>query len=79
MNEDILSKYNSIEKELDEIYDHMTYGKQIRSKCGWYEMTFFFFFLNLEKQRGSQNTIKKLADDKKFTDQTHCRTHQIIL
>ena len=40
---------------------------------------FFFFFLNLEKQRGSQNTIKKLADDKKFTDQTHCRTHQIIL
>ena len=79
MNEDILSKYNSIEKELDEIYDHMTYGKQIRSKCGWYEMTFFlFFFLNLEKQRGSQNTIKKLADDKKFTDQTHCRT-QIIL
>ena len=80
MNEDILSKYNSIKNELDEIYDHMTYGKQIRSKCGWYEMTFFFFFFfNLEKQRGSQNTIKKLTDDKKFTDQTHCRTHQIIL
>ena len=83
MNEDILSKYNSIKNELDEIYDHMTYGKQIRSKCGWYEMTFcfflfFFFFYNLEKQRGSQNTIKKLADDKKFADQTHCRT-QIIL
>ena len=78
MNEDILSKYNSIKNELDEIYDHMTYGKQIRSKCGWYEMTFFFFFFNLEKQRGSQNTIKKLTDDKKFTDQTR-RTHQIIL
>ena len=77
MNEDILSKYNSIKNELDEIYDHMAYGKQIRSKCDWYEMT-LFFFLNLEKQWGSQNTIKKLADDKKFTDQTHSRT-QIIL
>ena len=30
------------------------------------------FFLNLEKQRGSQNAIKKLfVDDKEITDQTH--------
>ena len=30
------------------------------------------FFLNLEKQPGSQNTIKKLiVEDKKTTDQTH--------
>ena len=30
------------------------------------------FFLNLEKQRGAQNTIKKfIVDDKKTTDQTH--------
>ena len=43
------------------------------------KLLFFFFFFNLEKQLGSQNTIKKLTDDKKFTDQTHCRTHQIIL
>ena len=29
-------------------------------------------FLNLEKQRGAQNTIKKfIVDDKETTDQTH--------
>ena len=29
-------------------------------------------FLNLEKQRGAQNTIKKLiVDDKEIIDQTH--------
>ena len=39
-----------------------------------------FFFLNLEKPRGSQNTIKKLSvDDKEITDQTYSRTHQRIL
>ena len=27
--------------------------------------------MNLEKQRGSQNTIKKLVDDKEIKDQTH--------
>ena len=34
------------------------------------------FFLNLEKQRGSQNTIKKLvADNKEITDKTHILEH----
>ena len=34
------------------------------------------FFLNLEKQQGSQNTIKKLvADDKEITDQTQILKH----
>ena len=32
--------------------------------------------MNLEKQRGSQNTIKKLiADDKEITDQTYILEH----
>ena len=46
----------------------------IRSKCDWYEHgeLSIKFFLNLEKQRGAQNTIKKLiADDKEIIDQTH--------
>ena len=35
-----------------------------------------FFFLNLEKQRGSQNTIKTLVvEDKEITDQTHFLEH----
>ena len=32
--------------------------------------------MNLEKQRGSQNTIKKLVtDDKEITEQTHILEH----
>ena len=34
------------------------------------------FFLDLEKQQGSQNTIKKLViDDKEITEQTHILEH----
>ena len=52
----------------------ITEGICFRSKCDWYEHTekSTKFFLNLEKQRGAQNIIKKLiADDKEITDQTH--------
>ena len=36
-----------------------------------------FFFFNLKKQRGSQNTIKKLViDDKEITEQTHIPEQQ---
>ena len=37
MDEDHLSKYDSVKNELDEIYDHIAEGIQIRSKCDWYE------------------------------------------
>ena len=71
---DNLSKYNNIKNELDAIYDNITEGIRIRNKCNWYELRekSTKFFLNLEKQPGSQNTIKKLiVEDKKTTDQTH--------
>ena len=57
--------------ELDEIYDHIAEGIRIRSKCDWYEHgeKSTKFFLNLEKQRGSQNAIKILfIDDKEITE-----------
>ena len=82
MDEHNLSRYNSVKNELNEIYDHIAGGTRIRSKCDWYEhdKKLTIFFLNLEKPRGSQNTIKKLAvDDKEITDQTYSRTHQRIL
>ena len=72
--DDNLSKYNAIKNELDPIYDHITEGIRIRSKCEWYEHSekSTKFFLNLEKQRGAQNAIKKLTVDKKeIIDQTH--------
>ena len=78
MDEDNLSKYDSVKNELDEIYDNIAEGMRIRSKCDWYEHgeKSTIFFLNLEKQRGSQNTIKKLViDDKEITEQTHILEH----
>ena len=78
MDENNLSKYDSVKNELDEIYDHIAEGIRIRSKCDWYEQSekSTKFFLNLEKQRGSQNTIKKLViDDKEITEQTHILKH----
>ena len=35
--DDNLSKYNNIKNELNTIYDHITEGIRIRSKCNWYE------------------------------------------
>ena len=78
MDEDNLSKYDSFENELDKIYDHIAEGIRIRSKCDWYEHgeKSTKFFLKLEKQRGSQNTIKKLViGDKEIADQTHILEH----
>ena len=66
MDEDNLSKYDSVKNELDEIYDHIAEGIRIRSKCDRYEHgeKSTKFFLNLEKQRGSQSIIKLVIDDK---------------
>ena len=68
---DNLSKYNKIKNGFDTIYDHIADGIHIRSKCNWYEHSekSKFFFI-LEKQRGSQNSKKLIADDKKITNQT---------
>ena len=78
LDEDNLRKYDSGKNELSEIYDHITEGTRIRSKCDWYEHNekSTIFFLNLEKQQGSQNTIKKLVvDDKEITEQTQILEH----
>ena len=46
------SKYSAIKNELGTIYDHITEGIRIKSKCDWYEHSekSTKFFLNLEKQ-----------------------------
>ena len=45
-DDDNLSKYNNIKNYLDAIYNHITEGIRIRSKCNWYEQgeksTYFF-------------------------------------
>ena len=37
LDEDNLSKYDSVKNELDKIYNHIAEGTRIRSKCDWYE------------------------------------------
>ena len=53
LDEDNLSKYNSVKNELDGTYDHTAEDTRIRSKCDWYEHgeKSTEFFLNLEKQQ----------------------------
>ena len=78
LDEDNLSKYDSVKNELDEIDDHIAEGMQVRSKCDWYKHSekSTKYFLNLEKRRGCQNTIKKLViDDKEITEQAHILKH----
>ena len=63
--------YNHYKNELETIYDHITNGIKIRSKCEWYEHTekSTKFFLNLEKKRGVKNrTWKRIVEEKDITD-----------
>ena len=74
VKDDNLSKYDAIKNEVDAIYDQIAESIRIRSKCEWYERSekSTKFFLNLEKQRGAQNAVKKLIVYKKeIIDQTH--------
>ena len=51
------------------IYDQIAEGIRIRSKYDWYEHgeKSTKYFLNLEKNRGNQNQIRKLIiDEKKY-------------
>ena len=77
------SKYNAIKNELDSIYGHITGVIRIRSKCEWYEHSQkpAKLFLNLEKQRGPQNTIKILivGDKYIYRQDTYFRLSKRIL
>ena len=61
-NSENLRKYESLKKDLELIYDHTAEGVRLRSKCDCHEPgeKSTKFFLNLEKQQGNQNRIRKL-------------------
>ena len=68
-----LRKYESLKSDLELIYDHIAEGVRLRSKCDWYEQgeKSTKFFLNLEKQRGDQNRIRKLiVNEKEINNET---------
>ena len=53
--------------ELENIYDKKTEGAKLRSKCEWYQHGEkpTKFFLNLEKQKAINTTVRHLIDDAK--------------
>ena len=68
-----LRKYESLKSDLELIYDHIAEGVRLRSKCDWYEQgeKSTKLFLNLEKQRGNQNRIRKLiVNEKEINNET---------
>ena len=69
---DNLRKHESLKNDLELIYDHVDEEVTIRSKCDWYEQgeKSTKLFLNLEKQRGNQNRIRKLIVNEKKNNQT---------
>ena len=68
-----LRKYESLKSNLELIYDHIAEGVRLRSKCDWYVQgeKSAKFFLNLEKQQGNQNRIRKLiVNEKEINNET---------
>ena len=61
------SEYIDCRNKLDEIYEQKINGIRIRSKCYWYEYgeKFSKLFINLEKSRAAQNTIRNVTKDEK--------------
>ena len=63
MDEDNLSKDDSVKNELDKIYDHTAERTRIRSKCDWYEhgqKLTKFFFLNQKNNKDLKTQLKNL-------------------
>ena len=62
-------EYIDCRNKLDKIYEQKINGIRIRSKCDWYEYSekSSKFFLNLEKARSTQSTIRNITKDKKKT------------
>ena len=72
-NEDDFNAYNLCKLELENIYDKKAEGGKVRSNCEWYQQGEkpTKFFLNLEKQKSINTTVRHLINDGK--DITHLK------
>ena len=66
-NEEDFYAYNLCKLELENIDDKKAEGAKIRSKCEWYQHGAkpTKFFLNLEKRKAINTTVRHLIDDGK--------------
>ena len=72
INEDKFNEYKTAKDELENFYDNIATGVKIRSKCNWYQYgeKSTKYFLNLEKQKAVNGTVKKIIKDHiEITDQ----------
>ena len=62
INEDKFNEYKTAKDELENFDDDIATGVKIRSKCDWYQYgeKFAKYFLNLEKQKAVNGTVKKI-------------------
>ena len=60
-------EYIDCRNKLDKIYEQKINSARIRSKCNWYQFgeKSSNFFLNLQKPRSTQSTIRNITKDKK--------------
>ena len=71
-NEDKFNEYKTAKDELENIYDNIATGVKIQIKCDWYQYCekFTIYFLNQEKQKAVNGTVKKIIEnDIKITDE----------
>ena len=61
INEDKLNEYKTVKDKLENFYDNIAAGVKIHSKCDWYQYgeESTKYFLNLEKQKAVNGTVKK--------------------
>ena len=72
INEDKFNEYKTAKDEVEHFYDNIATGVKIRSKCDWYQYgeKSTNYFLNLEKQKAVNGTVKKIIKDHiEITDQ----------
>ena len=64
-NDDILEEYNKCKSELDGLYDYITAGAILRSKCNWYEHgeKSSRYFLTLEKRNKAKSHVRALLTE----------------
>ena len=65
INEDKFNEYKTAKNELENFYDNIATGVKIQSKCDWYQYSekSTKYFLNLEKQKAVNGTVKKVIKD----------------
>ena len=73
-----LEQYGIYKNELNDIYNDISNGIKIRSKCDWYEFgeKSKKFFLNLDVNRATQSVVRKvISNEQEITDISKINNH----